>query len=230
MVKCDGMKASKTKIFVIISIVVLSLILPARAAEKTSEDLPEKVFLPIPFICQAPYGNWGQPWQDACEEAAIIMAMRYIKGEPLSKTLGNQEILDLVDSQIKKYGGHYDLNAEQIAKLIADYYNFRKIEVRYDIKVEDIKRELASGHAVIAPMAGRLLGNPYYTALGPVYHNILFKGYNDQTGEFITNDAGTKRGNNYRYEYRVAFAAIHDWMGNKNTIRQGKKVMIVILK
>jgi len=34
--------------------------------------LPVKVYLAVPFLCQAPYGNWQQPWQDACEEAAIM--------------------------------------------------------------------------------------------------------------------------------------------------------------
>ncbi|MEE8638405.1 MAG: C39 family peptidase [Candidatus Margulisiibacteriota bacterium] len=190
--------------------------------------LPQKTYLPVPFLCQAPYANWKQPWQDACEEAAIIMAMQYVKGDSVTRKLGNQEILNLVDFQVKKYGGHYDLKAEQIAKLIKDYYKYNKLEVRYDIEINDIKRELAKGNVVITPMAGRLLGNPYYTPPGPAYHNMLFKGYNDRSGEFITNDAGTKRGRNYRYKYQVVYNAIHDWTGNKKTIAQGRKAMVVV--
>lgn len=190
--------------------------------------LPQKVYLPVPFLCQAPYANWKQPWQEACEEAAIIMAVRYVKGDPVTRRSGNQEILDMVKFQVKNYGGHYDLNAEQIAKLIKDYYKYDKVEVRYDIKVEDIKKELAKGNPVITPMAGRLLGNPYYTPPGPLYHNMLFKGYDDRSDEFITNDAGTKRGRNYRYKYQVAYNAIHDWTGNKKTIAQGEKAMVVV--
>lgn len=190
--------------------------------------LPQKVYLPVPFLCQAPYANWSQPWQDACEEAAIIMAVSYVKGDPVNRESGNREILNMVSFQKEKYGGHYDLNAEQIAKLIEDYYKYNKVEVRYDIQIEDIKSELAKGNVVIAPMAGRLLGNPYYTPPGPAYHNMLFKGYDDRTGKFITNDAGTKRGRNYRYKYQVAYNAIHDWTGNKKTITQGGKVMVVV--
>ena len=190
--------------------------------------LPQKTYLKVPFLCQAPYANWKQPWQDACEEAVIVMAISYVKGEPVTRRSGNQELLDLVGFQIKNYGGHYDLNAEQIAKLIKDYYKYDKVEVRYDIKVEDIKKELAKGNPVITPMAGRLLGNPYYTPPGPLYHNMLFKGYDDRDNEFITNDAGTKRGRNYRYKYQVAYNAIHDWTGNKQTITQGGKVMVVV--
>lgn len=190
--------------------------------------LPTKFYIPAPFLSQAPYGNWNQPWQDACEEAAIIMAMRYVKGEGITKASGNQEILDQVDFQVKKYGGHYDLTAEQAATLIKDYYDYDKIEVRYDITVDDIKQELAKGNLVIAPMAGRLLGNPYYTPPGPAYHYILFKGYDDRAGEFITNDCGTRRGRNYRYKYKVAYDAIHDWTGSKKTINSGRKAIIVL--
>ncbi|MFH1683517.1 MAG: C39 family peptidase [Candidatus Margulisiibacteriota bacterium] len=207
------------KSFFVIVLVLLSL--PCVA-------LPQKTYLPVPFLCQAPYANWSQPWQEGCEEAAIIMALHYTKGEPLSKASGNQEILDLVDFQVKKYGGHYDLTAEQAARLIKDYYNFEKVSVRYDITIQDIKDELAKGNPVIAPMAGRLLNNPYYTPPGPAYHYMLFKGYDDRTGEFITNDMGTRRGNNYRYKYNVAFNAIHDWTGSKKTINQGRKAMVVI--
>lgn len=183
--------------------------------------LPSKVFLNVPFLCQAPYGNWGQPWQDACEEAAIIMAIHYIKGDPVNRESGNREILDLVDYQVKQYGGHHDLTAEQSARLIKDYYKFNNLEVRDGIAISDIKDELARGNVVIVPMAGRLLGNPYYTLPGPAYHYMLFKGYDDRTGEFITNDAGTKRGRNYRYKYRVAFNAISDF-------KTGRKAMIVV--
>lgn len=201
--------------------------------------LPSKAYLSVPFLCQAPSGNWGQPWQDACEEAAIVMAMKYVKGEELGKKAagvpfapwaleGRQEILKLVGFQNKNYGGHYDLNAEQIAKLIKDYYQYHQIEVCYDITIDDIKKELAEGNVVIAPMAGRLLGNPYYTPPGPAYHNMLFIGYDDQVGKFIANDAGTKRGRNYRYKYKVAYNAIHDWTGNKKTISKGRRAIIIV--
>jgi len=190
--------------------------------------LPTKIYLPVPFLCQAPYGDWSQPWQDACEEAAIIMARCYVKGDPLDRESGNREILKMVDFQVEKYGGHYDLTAEQSAQLIRDYYKFNDVEVRYDIGIEDLKNELALGNLVVAPMAGRLLKNPYYTPPGPVYHYMLFKGYDDQTGEFITNDAGTRRGRNYHYKYQVVYQAIHDWTGRKSTIAQGRKAMIVV--
>lgn len=190
--------------------------------------LPLKVFLSVPFLCQAPHGNWKQPWQDACEEAAVLMAIHYVRDYPLDKDSGNQELLGMVNYQEKRWGGHHDLTAKQAAKLIKEYYKYDRIKVLYDIRVEDIKKELAAGNVVIAPMAGRLLGNPYYTPPGPAYHYMLFKGYDDEKGEFITNDAGTRRGRDYRYKYGVAYNAIHDWAGSKETIAQGRKAMIVV--
>ncbi len=207
--------------FLLFSLIIVFLI-------EISWALPVKTYLPVPFLCQAPYANWIQPWQDGCEEAAVIMAISYVKGESVTRASGNQEILDQVKFQKKKYGGHYDLTAEQSAQLVKDYYGFDNIEVRYDVTVGDIKNELAKGNIVIAPMAGRLLGNPYYTPPGPAYHYMLFKGYDDRTGEFITNDPGTKRGRNYRYKYETVYNAIHDWTGSKKTVASGKKAIIVI--
>ena len=36
--------------------------------------------LPVPFTSQAPAGVWTQPWQDACEEAAIVMVDHFYRG------------------------------------------------------------------------------------------------------------------------------------------------------
>ena len=194
----------------------------------TSYGLPSKVYLNIPFLCQAPYGNWSQPWQDACEEAAVIMAMAFVKGDPVTRGSGNQDILKMVAFQEKQYGGHFDLTAKECVKLINDYYKFDKVELKDNFTIEDIKTELAQRHVVIAPMAGRMLRNPYYTPPGPAYHYIVFKGYDERSGAFITNDAGTRRGKNFRYKYQTAYNAIHDWTGSKGTVGRGRKAIIVI--
>jgi hypothetical protein len=187
-----------------------------------------KVVLPVPFLCQAPFGNWAEPWQDACEEAALIMAVHWAKGTPLTKSSGNREILDLVDYQIKHWGGHRDLTAAKAAELLRDYYHFNNYRLVYEFSIADVKKELAAGNLVIAPMAGRLLGNKFYTPPGPAYHYLVFIGYDDPRGEFITNDQGTRRGKGYRYKYAIAYNAIHDWTGDKGTIGVGRKALIVI--
>jgi hypothetical protein len=215
-------------ILIAVVILLFGIVLPI-----TADDFPEKVYLPVPFICQAPSGDWSRPWQDACEEAAIVMGMNYVQGrisegEESRKGRMGKDILDLINFQLREYGRHKDLTAQESAQLIKDYYHYQNVLVKEEATIMDIKNELAVGKVVIAPMAGRLLCNPYYTPPGPAYHYLLFKGYDDATGEFITNDAGTKRGRNYRYMYKVAYNAIHDWTGEKSTVEHGKKVVIIL--
>ena len=211
-----------------ILLVLLLLISPCLAATKPT--LPDKVELNVPFLCQAPNGNWDQPYQDACEEAAIIMAMHYLNGKPLDKDIGNQEIIKLVAFQNKKYGGHHDLTAKSAGKLMKDYYKFTDFTRLYSFEVETIKAALAKGDIVIAPAAGRLLKNRYFKQPGPAYHYLVFKGYDERQKEFITNDPGTKRGYGFRYSYENAYDSLHDWTGSKETIAKGRKAIIIIHK
>jgi len=65
------------------------------------------------------------------------------------------------------------------------------------------------GKLVITPTAGRILGSPYYTGLGPIYHMLIIRGYN--TKYFITNDVGTRtKGEAYKFKTDVIVNAIHD--------------------
>ena len=43
---------------------------------RSSDDLPEEINLPVPFTPQAPHANWELPYQEACEEAAVLMSIR----------------------------------------------------------------------------------------------------------------------------------------------------------
>jgi hypothetical protein len=70
--------------------------------------IPEFVNLEIPFISQAPYAIWDELHDNACEEAAIIMVYYYLNKKELTKEIAEQEILNMVDWQIKNWGGHFD--------------------------------------------------------------------------------------------------------------------------
>jgi hypothetical protein len=190
--------------------------------------LPPKIDYNVPFTCQAPFGNWKEPYQEACEEAALIMAQYYWIGRALNKETANREILNMIAFQKKHFGGHFDLPVAQIAKLGEAYFDNHQLRVVYDCKFQDIQTELAEGNLVIVPCAGRLLRNPNFTPPGPVYHNLVIKGYDEQKKEFITNDPGTRKGLGYRYAYLVLYNAIHDWTGSAKTINQGRKAMLVV--
>lgn len=206
----------------------LLLIISIFISPCLSGTIPQRKILNVPFLCQAPSGDWREPYQDACEEASIIMAMHFVKGGRLDKTIGKKEILELVKFQIKHYGGHFDLTAEQSIALMNDYYNFKDARLIDVNGKEDIINEVASGNIVIVPAAGKLLRNKYYTPPGPGYHYLLIKGYDDEKDKFITNDPGTKRGEGLSYKYNVLLNAVHDWTGKKQTIEKGRKIGMVI--
>lgn len=182
----------------------------------------------MPFTVQAPFGDWGDPYQEACEEAAILMAMHYRNGTALTPAIADRELLDLVDWETQNGYGQ-DITADQMAEVAEKKYGL-SARVRTDVTKESIIEELAAGNPVVIPAAGRMLGNPYFSGEGPFYHALIIIGYRQGwTGEyFVTNDPGTKRGQGYEYEVGVLLDAIHDWTGVKEETPQGRKAMVII--
>lgn len=190
-----------------------------------AEELPGSINLAVPFTPQAPHANWELPYQEACEEASLLMVARYKNGKAIhSSEDADMEILQLVEFQNKYFGDYKDTTAEQTAELARVFYGFADTYVRYDVSVEAIKRELAAGNSVIVPAAGRELGNPYFRRPGPLYHMLVIRGYTED--KFITNDPGTRRGEEYVYDFDALINAVHDWNGGN--VAEGQKVMIVV--
>ena len=61
---------------------------------------------------------------------------------------------------------------------------------------------------MLVPTAGRELGNPYYKQPGPIYHFLVIRGYTSKY--LITNDVGTRRGEEYKYKFDILINAVHD--------------------
>jgi len=179
----------------------------------------------VPFVPQAPYANWDELHDAACEEASLIIAYYYLNNKSLSADVMENEIQKMVTWEIKNWGGHYDLTASETADLGKSFYNLDNIRVKNINSLSDIKKEISQNHLVIVPAAGRLLGNPNYRSPGPVYHMLVVTGYNED--QIITNDIGTRRGENYAYANSILFNAIHDWVGSPDNIESGDKVMMV---
>jgi hypothetical protein len=199
--------------------------------EKTEASLPgEKIIEGIPFTSQSPFGDWADPRQQhGCEEASLLMAHYWMTGEALSKEKALMEIFAMSAYEEENYGEVHDLSLEDTLKFYREYFGYKKSFVRFDIDTEDIKREIAKGNPVIVPMDGTKLGNPYYTAPGPERHELIIKGYDDAAGEFITNDPGTRFGEDYRYEYETFMGAIRAYeTGNEVPITNARKGALVI--
>jgi len=77
-----------------------------------------------------------------------------------------------------------------------------------------------------------MLKNPNFKAPGPIYHMLVIKGLT-KTGDFITNDNGTRNGHNYIYKPDILYAAIHDAPQgghsiNKADLDANRKAMIIV--
>jgi len=187
--------------------------------------LPENYILDnFPFESQAPFANWDEMHEEACEEASVILANYYFKKERIDASIMDKEINRLVDWQINKWGVHKNLNLQEISEMAKEVYGL-KLKIKRNVKIEDIKQELSQKHSIIVPAAGQLLGNPFYKQPGPVYHVLVGIGYDDKN--FITQDVGTKRGDHYKYNQKIFYNAIHDWPGESQNISVGEKSVLV---
>ena len=191
---------------------------------QNSEIIPLSYNLDVPFTSQAPFADWNETFKEACEEASALMVHYFYQSQNFTPQLATEEILKMVDWQLANFGGHYDITVEQTTEMIKKYLGYKNVEIINNPTVENIKSYIFQNHPVIIPVAGRELGNPYFTQPGPIYHMLIIKGYTED--QFITNDPGTKRGEDFLYDYDVIINSIHDW--NEEDILQGSKRIIVI--
>lgn len=207
----------------------------SNANVSLANNLPSSFDAKVAFASQAPLGDWNMPYQEACEEASMIIAARYFKKEPLDKNIMDEEILKLTKWEDGN-GYPIDLTVAQVVEVLDKYFGIKSSAVN-DVTTNVIRHELVAGNLVILPLAGRDIGNPYFQTPGPLYHMLVVRGYNKT--DFITNDPGTKRGEAYRYKYNVLLSAVHDWTGGTRIYKdprpepdmsKGAKVMIVVEK
>lgn len=200
----------------------------------TIKTADQSVLYNVPFTSQAPTGNWKDiRQQDGCEEASSLMAVKWARGENLDSSKTESVILDISAYEQNHYGSFQDTSAKDtLVRIINGYFNFKKAVLKENINTGDIKKELYKGSIVIIPANGQQLGNPNYTAPGPDRHMLVVVGYDAKTGEFITNDPGTRKGKNYRYAESVMEGALRDYPTGNHLPIVGvvKKDMIVISK
>lgn len=173
------------------------------------------VDLPVPFTSEIPNGTWTKPWNNACEEASIIMAEGYYYGYTglIPKTTAMKNMAPLFKIEDKIFGSNADSDAARTAKLINNYTDFSATIVD-DPTLDDIKNELIAGRPVISFHYAKDLKNKNHRwrVGGSYYHVMVIVGYDDDTQEFIFNDSGdVQTGNKYRYTYGAVMASLHDF-------------------
>ncbi len=191
---------------------------------RKTKRLPKSVNLDVTFFPQAPDGDWSLPWQETCEEASIVQAYYFIKDKPLNRDDFRQQLLELVEWQNERFGYFEDTTTEETAVMLSEFYNHHNLEIIDNPTLEDIRYHLAQGHPIVAPFAGRLLGNPFFSGQGPYYHMATIVGYDED--HLIVNDVGTRRGDHFVYENEVIMNAIHDW--NPEGVLDGKKTILIV--
>jgi len=162
-------------------------------------EVTKNGYIPVDFICQAPLQtskNW-ELHEESCEEAALLMAYNYETKKTMTKDEANQEILTMIEWEKENLGGHHDLYADDFKDFAMKFYNLKEdqIKIMKNATIKDIKKEISNGKPVIVPITGEVLKNPYYPY--PGYHMLLVKGYTQD--KIITNDNGTRRGEDYSY-------------------------------
>lgn len=204
--------------------ILLSAALPAIAQDSAAPDEPT-VSLPVPFVLQAPLGDWSWPWQDFCEEASVLAAMTYIQNRNLALYEKANELLELSKFELKTIGYEKDTNLRDTERMIREYYRYPFTRILESPTADDIKREIAAGNPVLVPLAGGLLANPHFTS-PPRYHMVVIKGFDD--AHFIAQEPGTRFGENYRYEISRLMNAIHDFVPTGNITQSPSRALVVL--
>ena len=212
-----------------------------------STTIPLEYSLAVPFQSQAPTSDWGMPYQEACEEASLIMADAFFNKRSLTVGEMDERIKILVDWETKKFGYYEDTTAAEVVLIAKEYFGLDAV-LDYDVSVDSIKKYLSQNKLVLVPAAGKVLPNPNFKNGGPLYHMLVIRGYTQD--KFITNDPGTRKGEEFVYKYNDLLNAIHDWPAaakamagvpprenggyngiiNEADMLTGQRVMIVVSK
>jgi hypothetical protein len=197
-----------------------------ESTEDTSnKPLPSSLLIKVPFTPQAPTANWDELHNEACEEASAIMANAYfnqIKSLPAADV--ESELERLTAWQNDTYGYHLSVSTDEVARMIESVYNL-DAEVM-PLTEDNIKQSLADNKLVLWPGNGQLLKNPYYKQPGPIYHMMVITGYNEKG--FITNDPGTKRGQDLQYTYDILHTAAGTWNHDRHGVDLTDKKIIIV--
>ena len=184
------------------------------------------------FVPQSPKKNWDQPWQDACEEAAMLTVKYYYFNQSPNSSQIKTDLQSIFDyeTSVNLTG---DVNVSQIATISAAMFQLKPTVIT-DPTLAIFKQYLLRDIPVIVPANGKILykENNHFKSGGPWYHNLVVLGFDDSRQQFIVHDVGTQFGAYFRYSYSLLLEAIHDFPpgGPKENINQGPKNVLVLVK
>lgn len=208
--------------------------IPVQLAPSVDRSsLPSSVRLEVPFISQAPLGEWGnETFQEGCEEAIVLMAMRWLRGEgePVPASVARADLLHVTAWQKDRNRYQPDLSIADTAALLHAFDSLSpEVHVQPLQNENAVRAELAAGHLVALPIDGRLLPFPFYVPPGPPYHVLVVRGY-DADGTFLVHEPGAvTKGEDFRVAGDVLFNSIRDYpTGYHEYVPSVEKLMLVV--
>jgi hypothetical protein len=204
---------------------------PAAVATPSAAPtpLPASVFVKVPYSAQSPFNQWGggNPHEEYCEAAAVLMVGQYFKGDTratIPASEADSTMARMVSYERQSFPGTLDLPLFDVGSVGTQFYSLAPTVVPVDLDV--IKRNLAEGRPVIVPVmthgsAGQKIA-PFYGATN-VYHVIVLTGYDSARGLLYTNDAGFMQGQNYAYTWPTLSSAID---AQSTHLTQGRVMLI----
>jgi len=185
-----------------------------QSPQINNQEKPNKLILDVPYINEAPDGNFSGNWKNACEEASMTMIEKYYAGQ---KSVGVIEAMsfmqNLFDIEDRIYGSNADTDTVRTARIMNDYLSYSAI-IKDNPTVEDIKKQLIKNRPIMSFHYGYDLHNSNipFAVNGTYYHTMVIIGYDDETKEFITHDDGDQKfGANHRYGYDLFMNSLHDF-------------------
>lgn len=199
--------------------------IPAPVKTTTTYQLPptSSLNLAVPFTTQAPFQVWDTDHEDFCEEASLAMVDAFYGARTFTRESADREFFAIQSWEKEHLGEWMSTTAEENARILREYYGYKRVEVRYDVSIADIETEIRAGRPVIVGADGKGL-NPNFRNGGPDYHMLVIKGFTPT--RFVTNDPGTRLGADYTYDKQFLMTKIHDWNGGD--VPNGRRAMIVV--
>lgn len=201
------------------------------------ESVQEKEYfdpLDTPFIVQAPFGEWSNPYfENGCEEASMLMVASLLEGKmSVLPDEAKQELLKIAAYEEKVFGHAVDTDAQDTRRILYEYFDIEGQVLELD-QEQELQTLLQAKNILLLPADGKKLGNPFFTAPGPETHMLVVLAYDVKTGEYVVHDPGTKRGEQYRYAKQTLWDAAIDYPSGPThlpKIKKEKRVVAISLE
>lgn len=146
---------------------------------------PARVALPVPYVSQVPDGAWVSPWDEACEEASLLMVRGfYADATAIGREDGKAEMRKMFEWEQEAWKNVEDTDAEQ-TRALAEAFGLATRVVR-DPSAAEIVAELRAGRPVIAFLDMYALWGE--RPAGDGFHVVVVAGYDADKRRFQVMD------------------------------------------